>query len=179
MLFTHFGISGPLVLTSSLKYSKKYFGKQAKAVIDLKPALSEEKLDKRLLRDFDDNKNKNFKTVAEGLLPKSFAAVLSERCEIPFTKKINEITAEERKRIITFLKGFELDISGVRGFDEAIITIGGVDVKEINPSTMECKKINGLYFAGEAVDLDACTGGFNLQIAWSTGHLAGESAALN
>ena len=178
MLFTHFGISGPLVLTASLKYSKKYFGQKAKAYIDLKPNLSEDKLDARLLRDFDENKNKNFKTVAEGLLPKRLASYMCEVTGVPETKKINEITVENRKRIISFLKGMELNIKGVRGFDEAIITIGGVSTKEINPSTMESKKIKNLYFAGEMIDADACTGGFNLQIAWSTGHLAGESASL-
>lgn len=178
MLFTHFGLSGPLVLTASLAYTRRYFGKKARAVIDLKPNLDEEKLETRLLRDFDDNKNKNFKTIAEGLVPKSMVGILCGETGVPENKKVNEITVADRKAIIKFLKSFEIEINGTRDFNEAIITVGGVDVKEINPSTMEAKKIKGLYFAGEMIDVDACTGGYNLQIAWATGHLAGENAAM-
>ena len=179
MLFTHFGISGPLVLTASLKYSKKYYGKKAKAVIDFKPNLDEDKLDARLIRDFEEGKNKIFKNIAEGLVPKSFAAELPGLTKIPENKKASEITVQERKRIVEVLKNFSLEITGTREFAEAIITVGGVDVKSINPSTMESKLIKNLYFAGEMIDVDACTGGYNLQIAWSTGHLAGESAAIS
>ena len=178
MLFTHFGISGPLCLTASLAYNKKYFGKKAKAVIDLKPALDNEKLDERILRDFASGPNKAFSNIIDGLLPKSFAARIPELTGIPGTKKVHDITAEERKKLVSILKGFTIDISGSAGFNEAIITIGGVNVRSINPSTMESKIIKNLYFAGEMIDVDACTGGYNLQIAWSTGHLAGESASL-
>lgn len=176
MLFTHFGISGPLVLSASSIYSKRYYGAKATAVIDLKPALSFEKLDERILRDFDNNKNKIIKNVIEGLVPKSMATIIADRSGISENRKINEITSEERKSLLATLKGLKFDINGTRDFNEAIITVGGVDVKGINPSTMESKNIKGLYFAGEMIDVDAYTGGYNLQIAWSTGHLAGESA---
>ncbi len=177
MLFTHFGVSGPLVLTASCYYAKKLFGKSAKLSIDLKPALSEEQLDKRLLRDFDENKNKQFGNALSGLFPSKLIPVMVRVSGIPSDKKVNEITKEERKEFVSLIKKLPLTISGTRSFKEAIITQGGVSVKDINPSTMESKKVKGLYFAGEVLDLDAVTGGFNLQIAWSTGYLAGESAA--
>lgn len=174
MLFTHFGVSGPLILSASA-----YYVKQKKAdvqiYIDLKPALDEEQLDKRLLRDFEENKNKQFKNAVNGLFPTKLIPVMIELSGIHPDKKVNEITREERKAFVTLIKNLPLNITGTRSFAEAIITKGGVSVKDINPSTMESKKVQGLYFAGEVLDLDAMTGGFNLQIAWSTGHLAGES----
>lgn len=179
MLFTHFGISGPLVLTASSIYSKKYNGKTVLATIDLKPALDADKLDARILRDFDAGKNKSFKNILEGLVPKSMAQVIPGLLNISEAKKVNEITAEERKSLVNLLKNFTIKINGTRDFNEAIITIGGISVKEINPSTMESKKVKGLYFAGEMIDVDAYTGGYNLQIAWSTGYLAGQCAATN
>ena len=177
MLFTHFGISGPLVLTASSIYSSKYNSQKARAVIDLKPALTFEKLNNRLIREFEENSNKDIIKVIENLVPKSLAPIICERVGIDFHKKVNIVNANERNAIINILKNFEFNITGTRGFDEAIITIGGVSVKDINPSTMESKVIENLYFCGEVLDIDALTGGYNLQIAWSTGHLAGESAA--
>ncbi|MBP3204540.1 MAG: NAD(P)/FAD-dependent oxidoreductase [Lachnospiraceae bacterium] len=177
MLFTHFGVSGPLVLTASC-YLGKVQKKSADPVylyIDLKPALSEEQLDKRLLRDFDEQKNKQFKNAVGGLFPAKLIPVMVMLSEIDGDKKVNEITKEERKAFARLIKNLSLTVTGTRSFAEAIITQGGVSVKDINPSTMESKLVKGLYFAGEVLDLDAHTGGFNLQIAWSTGHLAGES----
>lgn len=175
MLFTHFGVSGPLVLTASCYYAKYLHGKQAKITIDLKPALTEEQLDKRILRDFEDNKNKQFGNALGGLFPSKLIPVMVRLSGIPAEKKVNEITKEERKQFVSLIKNLPLIVTGTRSFKEAIITQGGVSVKEINPSTMESKKVIGLYFAGEVLDLDAVTGGFNLQIAWSTGYLAGIS----
>lgn len=146
-------------------------------MIDLKPALSKEQLDKRLLRDFEENKNKQFKNALDGVLPAKLIPVMIELSEIMPEKKVHEITRQERSRLVDLLKGVCLTVTGTRGFQEAIITQGGVAVKEINPSTMESKLVRGLYFAGEVLDVDAVTGGFNLQIAWSTGALAGISAA--
>lgn len=177
MLFTHFGISGPLVLTASSVYNKKYYGKKCKAIIDLKPALDRDKLDKRIIRDFEANMNKSFKNVLEKLLPGKMAQIIPGRIGIDSEKKINTISAEERSRLVNILKNFEIPIIGTRDFNEAIITIGGISTKEINPSTMESKLIKNLHLAGEMIDVDAVTGGYNLQIAWSTGHLAGKSAA--
>ena len=177
MLFTHFGVSGPLVLTASCYYAKYLYGKEAKISIDLKPALSEEQLDKRILRDFDENKNKQFANALGGLFPSKLIPVMVRLSGIPSDKKVNEITKEERKIFVNLIKNLPLTVTGTRSFREAIITQGGVSVKEINPSTMESKKVKGLFFAGEVLDLDAVTGGFNLQIAWSTGYLAGVSAA--
>ncbi|MBQ8117784.1 MAG: NAD(P)/FAD-dependent oxidoreductase [Lachnospiraceae bacterium] len=177
MLFTHFGVSGPLVLTASC-YLGKVQKKSADPVylcIDLKPALSEEQLDKRLLRDFDEQKNKQFKNALGGLFPAKLIPVMVMLSEIDGDKKVNEITKEERKAFARLIKNLSLTVTGTRSFAEAIITQGGVSVKDINPSTMESRLVKGLYFAGEVLDLDAHTGGFNLQIAWSTGHLAGES----
>lgn len=172
MLFTHFGISGPVVLSAS-SYIGKYQGKELKFIIDLKPALNKEQLDHRVLKDFNKTLNKDFVNSLDHLLPKKLIPVMIELSGIPEHKKVNEITKKERERFVSLLKHLELTITGVRGFKEAIITQGGVNVKEIDPGTMESKKIKGLYFAGEVLDLDAVTGGFNLQIAWSTGYLAG------
>ncbi len=174
MLFTHFGISGPLVLSASAYYDPEKH-KDAKAIIDLKPALSEETLDKRILRDFDEQLNKSFKTALGGLVPSSLIPVIADECGVSKEKKVHDITKEERKKLLYTLKNLTLDITGTRGFEEAIITKGGISVKEIDPSTMESKHIKNLYFAGEVLDLDALTGGFNLQIAWSTGHAAGDA----
>ncbi len=177
MLFTHFGVSGPLILTASSFYVKKHQNIPAQLIIDLKPALTVEQLDKRLLRDFEENKNKQFKTILEGLLPSKMIPIIAELVAIAPDKKINEITRIERERLIQCLKNLTMTVTGTRGFQEAIITQGGINVKEINPSTMESKLVKGLYLAGEMLDVDAVTGGFNLQIAWSTGYLAGLSAA--
>lgn len=172
MLFTHFGVSGPIIISAS-SYAVRYKGKQLKFCIDLKPALSEEKLDQRILKDFQENINKEFKNSLGKLLPKKMIPVILELSGIPEEKKIHEITKKERRQLAALLKAMPLCVTGTRGFKEAIITHGGVDVKDINPSTMESKKVKGLYFAGEVLDLDALTGGFNLQIAWSTAYLAG------
>ncbi len=173
MLFTHFGISGPLVLSASSFYVPE---KETKVFIDLKPAMDEEQLDKRLLRDFEENKNKQFKNALGGLFPIKLIPVMISLSGIHPDKKVNEITREERRGFVSLIKALPLNIIGTRGFAEAIITRGGISVKDVNPSTMESKKVKNLYFAGEVLDVDALTGGFNLQIAWSTGHLAGESA---
>ena len=175
MLFTHFGISGPLVISASSYYVKQMYGKEVKCSIDLKPALTEEMLDKRILREFEENKNKQFKNALDKMLPSRLIPVMIELSEINPEKKINEVTKEERKRLVNLMKNWELTITGTRGFREAIITQGGVAVKGVNPSTMESKVVPGLYMAGEMLDIDALTGGFNLQLAWSTGHLAGIS----
>lgn len=178
MLFTHFGVSGPLVLSASCFYGKRK-SEPVKLYIDLKPALNEEQLDKRLIRDFEENKNKQFKNVLGGLFPARLIPVMITLSGIDPDKKVNEITREERKAFGLLIKNLPLTVTGTRSYQEAIITQGGVCVKDVNPSTMESKKVPNLYFAGEVLDLDAMTGGFNLQIAWSTGHLAGESAALS
>lgn len=171
MLFTHFGVSGPLVLSASSFYGQS----KAMLYIDLKPALDLEQLDRRLLRDLEANKGKQFKNAWGGLFPTSLIPVMVELSGIHPDKKVNEVTREERRRFAALIKKLPLTVTGVRGFEEAIITRGGVSVKEVNPSTMESKKVKGLYFAGEVLDVDALTGGYNLQIAWSTGHLAGSS----
>lgn len=175
MLFTHFGVSGPLILSASSYYSKQKKGGETKLYIDLKPALDMEQLDKRLLRDFEENKNKQFKNALNGLFPAKLIPVMITLSGINPDKKINEVTKEERRAFAALIKSIPLTVTGTRSFAEAIITQGGVSVKEVNPSTMESKKVKGLYFAGELLDLDAMTGGFNLQIAWSTGYLAGSS----
>jgi len=175
MLFTHFGISGPLVLTASCYYDKE---KEYELFLDLKPALNEEQLDKRVLRDFEEGLNKNFKNILGGLFPSKMIPVMIKLSGIDPEKKVNEITKEERLTFVKLIKSVPMTIAGTRGFNEAIITKGGVNVKEINPSTMESKIVSGLYFAGEVIDVDTETGGYNLQVAWSTGHLAGESAAM-
>lgn len=179
MLFTHFGVSGPTILSGSahlLRYKNvddKIKNGKIKLIIDLKPALSIEQLDARVLRDFQEMKNKQFKNSLDRLLPKKMINVIIDRSEINPNKMVNEITKEERLRLITLLKNFEILINGFRPVDEAIVTAGGVNVKEINPKTMESKIVSGLYFAGEIIDVDAYTGGFNLQIAYSTGFTAG------
>lgn len=177
MLFTHFGVSGPLILSASSHYVKKYAGQEVSLSIDLKPALTREQLDKRILRDFEENKNKQFKNSIDGLLPSKMIPVIIKLSGISPEKKVNEITKEERVALVDLLKNLTMQVTGTRDFKEAIITQGGVHVKEVNPSTMESKLVKNLYFAGEVLDLDAVTGGFNLQIAWSTGYLAGISAA--
>ncbi len=177
MLFTHFGVSGPLILSASSYYVKKFYGMPVRLSVDLKPALSREQLDKRLLRDFDENKNRQFKNALDGLLPSKLIPVMIKLSGILPEKKVNEITKEERMALIECMKNLTMTVTGTRDFKEAIITQGGIHVKEVNPSTMESKLVKGLYFAGEILDLDAVTGGFNLQIAWSTGYLAGTSAA--
>ncbi len=178
MLFTHFGISGPLVLSASSHI--RYMGKkQYKAFIDLKPALTTEQLDNRILRDFSEEQNKDFANSLSALLPKSLIPVIVKLSKIEANKKVNQISREERLNLCNLIKAFPLHITGFRPIEEAIITSGGISVKEINPSTMESKLINGLFFAGEIIDVDAYTGGFNLQIAFSTGYLAGKNAQLN
>ena len=173
MLFTHFGISGPLILSASSYYAKKYYGKEVQLYLDLKPALSAEQLDKRILRDFEEKQNKQFKNALDGLLPSKMIPVIIQLTQIPQDKFIHDITRQERMCLVELLKKLPITITGTRPFNEAIITQGGVSVKDINPSTMESKVIKNLYFAGEVLDLDALTGGFNLQIAWSSGYLAG------
>lgn len=175
LLFTHFGVSGPTVLSASSYVAKKIKDHPLRLVIDLKPGLDTEQLDARVLRDFDEFMNKNFNNALDKLLPKSLIPVVIRRSGIDEYKKVHEISREERLRLIGTIKNLEFTLTGLRGFNEAIITQGGVSVRDIDPSTMESKKVGGLYFAGEVLDLDAVTGGFNLQIAWSTGHLAGMS----
>jgi len=175
MLFTHFGVSGPLLLSASAKIAPKFTSKELQMEIDLKPALDEEQLDKRILKDFEEAKNKQFKNSIGKLFPTKMIPVILELSEIDPDKKVNEITREERASFIKLIKAFPVTLSGLRDFREAIITKGGVKVNEVNPSTMESKKVKNLYFCGEVLDLDALTGGYNLQIAWSTGHLAGIS----
>ncbi len=172
MIFTHYGISGPVVLSASahMKGEGKHF-----AVIDLKPALSFETLDKRLLRDFEKYSRRDFINSLDDLLPKTLVPVICEISGIDLRKKVHEITREERHALCTLLKGFTLQIYGMRPIEEAVITSGGVAVDEINPKTMESKIVKNLYFAGEIIDVDAYTGGFNLQIAFSTGYAAGVS----
>lgn len=175
MLFTHYGVSGPLILSASSYITKKLKKKEMRLVIDLKPALSETQLDARVLRDFEDNKNKQFKNAIGKLFPSKLIPVMLLLSGIDPEKKVNEISKEERLGFVHLIKHLELTITGTRDFNEAIVTQGGVKTKEINPSTMESKIVPGLYFAGEVLDLDALTGGFNLQIAWSTGYAAGSS----
>lgn len=176
MLFTHFGVSGPLVLSASSIIGKRLQeAGQLQAVVDLKPALSVDELSTRVLRDFNDNMNKHLSSVLRGLLPSSMVPVFIELMDFDDSRQINSITKEERAKLISLLKAFPFTINGLREYKEAIITQGGISVKEVDPSTMKCKNIEGLSFAGEVLDLDAFTGGFNLQIAWSTGYLAGLS----
>ena len=175
MLFTHFGISGPLVLSASA-HMRKMESAEYVAYIDLKPALDEQKLDSRILRDFEEEKNRDFANSLDKLLPKSIIPVIISLSGIAPDTKVNQISREQRARLCGVLKALRLDITGFRPIEEAIITGGGISVKEINPSTMESKLVSGLFFAGEIIDADAYTGGFNLQIAFSTGHLAGKNA---
>ena len=175
MLFTHFGVSGPLILTGSSFITKQIKKGPLRLVIDLKPALTKEQLDARLLREFEEGKNKQFKNVLGSLFPSKLIPIMVDLSGIEPEKKVNEISRAEREAFVNLIKGFELKITSLRGWNEAIITRGGVSVKEINPSTMESKTHPGIYFVGEVLDLDAKTGGFNLQIAWSTAYLAGIS----
>ena len=177
MLFTHYGVSGPLILSASSYIGKRLRERPLKLVIDLKPALSFEQMDARILRDFEENKNRQFKNSLGKLFPSKLILVMISLSGICPDKKVNEISKEERQRFAALIKGFTMTITKTRDFNEAIITQGGVSVKEINPATMESKKVKGVYFAGEVLDLDAVTGGFNLQIAWSTGNAAGSCAA--
>ncbi|MDE7157033.1 MAG: aminoacetone oxidase family FAD-binding enzyme, partial [Lachnospiraceae bacterium] len=175
LLFTHFGISGPIVLSASSFLAKYLSNEEVIFKIDLKPALSFGQLDDRILREFEKNINRDFKNSLDALLPKKMIPVMIAYCGIDPNKKINVISKEERKNLVKSLKEFTMTVVSLRGYNEAIITQGGIDVKEINPATMESKRIQHLFLAGELLDVDALTGGFNLQIAWSTGHLAGES----
>ena len=179
MIFTHFGVSGPTILSGSAhlarysKIEKKMKEQNITLSIDLKPALSEEKLNARILRDFEEYKNKKFKNSLDKLLPQKMIETIIEKSNIDADKKVNEITKTERKQLVSTLKNLEISIKGFRPIEEAIITRGGISTKEINPKTMESKLIKGLFFAGEIIDVDAYTGGFNLQIAYSTGYVAG------
>ena len=179
LLFTHFGVSGPTILSSSahlLRYKdvdRLFKENKIKLYIDLKPALSNEELDLRIRRDFEEIKNKEFKNSLDKLLPKKMIQVVLDLSGIDINKKVNSITKEERQKVVELLKNFEINIDGFRPVEEAIVTAGGISIKEINPKTMESKLISGLYFAGEIIDVDAYTGGFNLQIAYSTGFTAG------
>lgn len=183
MLFTHFGVSGPLILSASSYYSKavnnvKNAGKKVRIDIDLKPALSYDELDSRILKDFALFNNRMFENSLEKLLPRTMIPVIVKRSKIPPNVRVNEITKEQRLALVNIIKCFSFEIEGTRPVEEAIITQGGIKVKEINPSTMESKLKSNIYFAGEVLDVDALTGGFNLQIAWSTGYMAGMNSAL-
>lgn len=181
MLFTHFGVSGPTILSSSahlVRYKnidKLFKDKKIILKIDLKPALSAEKLNDRILRDFEQEKNKQFKNSLNKLLPQKMIDSVIRMSKIDPQKQVNTITKQERMKLIEVLKGFVLEIKGFRPIEEAIVTSGGIKIKEINPKTMESKKVKGLYFAGEIIDVDSYTGGFNLQIAYSTGYVAGKN----
>lgn len=181
MIFTHFGVSGPIILSASaiiLRYKnieELFDNKKVKLIIDFKPALSKEKLDLRIRRDFEAVKNKQFKNSLNELLPQKLIPVIIEKSKIDENKRVNEITKEERQKIVNLLKEFELTIKQFKEIEYAIVTAGGINVKEINPKTMESKIVKGLYFAGEIIDVDAYTGGFNLQIAYSTGYTAGKN----
>lgn len=175
LLFTHYGVSGPIIISASSKVGKKLRDKELRLCIDLKPALTAEQLDQRILRDFEENRNKQFKNAVDKLFPAKLKPVMLELSGISEDKKVNEISKEERLRFGALIKNFEMTLTGLRSYKEAIITKGGVSVKDIDPGTMESKRVNGLYFIGEVLDLDALTGGFNLQIAWSTAAAAGNS----
>ena len=183
MLFTHFGVSGPTILSSSahlVRYKnieEKCKNKIVELSIDFKPALSEKKLEARILRDFEELKNKQFKNSLDKLLPQKLIPVIVAQSGISADKKVNEITKEERKTLVKILKDFKLKIKGTRTIDEAIVTSGGIKISEIDPKTMESKLVKNLYFAGEIIDVDSYTGGFNLQIAYSTGFVAGKNAS--
>ena len=181
MLFTHFGVSGPLILTASTRLGKKSIKKAMEEgrlmlYLDLKPALDLEQLDKRFLREFDTWRNKNISNVIEQMLPRSMVPIFLRLAGVASDKKVHDISRPERRRMEEMMKAIPMHIEGVRGFDEAIITRGGVAVREIDPSTMESRLVKNVYFAGEIIDVDAETGGYNLQIAWSTGYLAGVTA---
>ena len=178
-LFTHFGVSGPLVLTASTclgKYQKPLEEGKLRLILDMKPSLTMEQMEKRFLREFDTYRNKNISNVIERMLPKKMVPIFLQIADIPEDKKVHSISKKERHRMMELMKGLEMHIEGVRTFDEAIVTRGGVNVKEVSPTTMESKLVKNVYFAGEMLDLDAVTGGFNLQIAWSTVYVAGQNA---
>lgn len=174
LLFTHFGVSGPTVISASSIVGQILKKKELTLTIDLKPALSEEQLDKRLLRDFEEQKNKQFKNALGGLFPSKLIPVMVELSGILPEKQVNAVSKEERHSLVRLIKNFAMTLTGIRGYNEAIITRGGVSVREIDPGTMESKKVKNLYFAGEVLDLDAVTGGYNLQISWSTGYMAAQ-----
>ena len=179
MLFTHFGVSGPTILSASahlVRYkniNELLENKNIILKIDLKPALNDKKLNDRILRDFNETKNKQFKNSLDKLLPQKLIPIIIKRSKIDPNKKVNEITKKEREELIKIIKNFDLIIKKFRPIEDAIITSGGINIREINPKTMESKKVKGLYFAGEIIDVDSYTGGFNLQIAYSTGYTAG------
>lgn len=175
MLFTHYGVTGPLILTASSVIQKRLSEHPLAMKINLKPALSEEQLDARILREFEAAKNKQFKNVLGTLYPAKIIPIIVELCKIPEEKPVHDISKEERKQLIQITREFPLTLTALRDYNEAVITRGGVSVREVNPSTMESKKVQRLYFAGEVLDLDAVTGGYNLQIAWSTGYAAGKA----
>ena len=170
--FSHFGVSGPVILSASSYTTAILRKRPLKLIVDLKPALSEEQLDERILRDFSEEKNKAYKNSLDKLLPKKLIPVIVRLSDINKDKKVNEITKQERLGLVHLIKNLEMTVTGTRGFNEAIITQGGVNVKEINPSTMESKLVQNVYFAGEVLDVDAVTGGFNLQVAWSSAYAA-------
>lgn len=173
MLFTHYGVSGPLILSASSYVGKKLNAKELTLKIDLKPALSEEQLDHRVLREFEENQNRQFKNAIHKLFPSKLIPVMIGLSGIDSEKKVNVITKEERLGFVRLIKGLTITLTGLRDYNEAIITKGGIKIKEVDPGTMESKLVKGLHFAGEVLDLDAVTGGFNLQIAWSTAYAAG------
>ncbi len=176
MMFTHFGVTGPLILTASTKVQKALAKHPIKMEINLKPALTREQLDARFLREFDANRNKALKNILGAIYPSKLIPVMMKRSGIPEDRVVHDISREERDRLVDLTRALPFTLTSLRGWNEAIITRGGVSVKEIDPGTMEAKNVPGLYFAGEVLDLDAVTGGFNLQIAWSTGHAAGVAA---
>jgi len=180
ILFTHFGVSGPVILTMSKNIGREIDeGRDVVLSIDLKPALDQKRLDRRILRDIENNKNKQFRTLLKGLLPSKLIPVCIEQVKIPFDRRANNITSKERKRLLSWLKDFRMRPISPRPVSEAIITSGGVDLKEIDPRTMESRLIRGLYFSGEVMDIDGDTGGYNLQAAFSTGWLAGRLACYS
>ena len=176
-MFTHFGITGPLVLSASADIQDQIRKGELNAEIDLKPALEEDKLNARILREFGENSNKAVRNVVSAVYPGKMVPVILERAGIHPDTPVHDITKQQRQALVHSTKHFALTLTSLRGFNEAVITRGGVAVKEIDPSTMASKLVSGLYFAGEVLDVDGYTGGFNLQIAWSTGHAAGEAAA--
>ena len=176
LLFTHFGLSGPMILSASA-HLRRFDRERYTVCLDLKPALDEEKLDERLLRDFEEKSNRDFINALDGLLPRAMIPVMVERTGIPPETKVHSITRPQRRRLLELLKCFPIVLTGPRPVEEAIVTSGGIKVSEIDPKTMQSKLVPGLFFAGEIIDVDAYTGGFNLQIAWATGHAAGQAAA--
>ena len=172
MMFTHFGVTGPLVLSAS-SHMRDFGSESYRMEIDLKPGLDEKQLDARLLRDFEKYKNRDFQNALGDLAGRTMIPVLIRKSGIPPETKVNSITREQRQTLLRLFKAFPVSVTGPRGLDEAIVTSGGVSVQEIDPRSMESKLVPGLYFAGEVIDVDAYTGGYNLQIAWSTGRMAG------